>query len=82
MKLFSLKRRRAGQISDNLPKNIGLSLPANIFDYEFLICGKNVPYTQNQIVNLFIEHGAMLLTLDSSINASENKSVMTICCNL
>jgi hypothetical protein len=82
VKLFKAQGKKAGQISEHYPKNIGLSLSANAYDYEFLICGRNVPYTQNQIVNFFIEHGAMLQTVDSSINAYENKFVTTICCNL
>ncbi len=82
MKLLESKEKRAKQLAGYYPKNIGLSLPGNIFDYEFLICGKNVPYTQNQIISVFVEHGAMLLALDSSINSFENKFVLTLCCNL
>jgi hypothetical protein len=79
---FKLKSRQTERIASYYPGNIGLSRPANIFDYEFLISSKNVPYTQNHIVNTFIQHGAMLLTLDSSINAHENSIILAICCNL
>jgi len=84
MSLFSSgKQRRGKQIAANYyPKSIGLSLPGNSFDYEFLICGKNVPYTQNQIVNQFIGHGAMLISLDSSADPLENRFILSICCNL
>ena len=81
VKLFSSGQEKK-MISDHYPKSIGFSFPAKMFDYEFLICGKNVPYTQNQIINVFIENGAMLLALDSSINAPENKFILSICCNL
>jgi uncharacterized protein DUF5679 len=81
VKLFSSGQEKK-LISDQYPKSIGFSLPAKMFDYEFLICGKNVPYTQNQIIGVFIENGAMLLALDSSISAPENKFILSICCNL
>lgn len=67
---------------DYHPRSIGLSLPGKIYDYEFLICGKNAPYTQNQIVGEFIGHGAMLLALDSSTNTNQSRFALTICCNL
>jgi hypothetical protein len=76
------KSIRSKQVAEYFPKNIGLSLPANTYDYEFLICGRSVPYTQNQIISSFVDHGAMLLSLDSSINSLENKFVLTLCCNL
>jgi len=84
VKLLDLKaRQQSRQITDYYPrKNIGLSLPASTFDYEFLVTGKNFPYNQNQVIRSFIDHGAMLLTLDGSINAAQNKFVLNITCNL
>ena len=82
MKLFKVQRRKTRKLSEYHTKNIGLSLSANALDYEFVVCGKNAPYTQNQIISFFIVHGAMLQSVDSSINAYENKFVLTLSCNL
>jgi hypothetical protein len=70
------------QIAINHPKNIGFSRPAGTFDYEFLICGRDVPFTQNQIVDLFIRHGAMILALDGSRDEYGEKFTLSLCCNL
>lgn len=78
-----LEPRRSKQITPGyFQKSIGLSLPGNAFDYEFLISGKNLPYTQNQVINAFIENGARLLSLDSNTNPDENRFVLTVCCDL
>jgi len=83
VKFFNPRGRQTKQsAADYYPKSIGLPLPGNMFDYEFLVCARNTPYTQNQIMSVFIDHGAMLLALDSSTDSTENKFILSICCNL
>lgn len=80
--VFKQKWHRGKQIADYYPKSIGLSLPANIFDYEFLISGDNAPYNQNQVMKVFVDHGAMIQALDSSTSVQDNKFTLSLCCNL
>jgi len=80
--LFSISSKKK-QLAESFPRKVlGFSQPAKVFDYEFLICGKNVPYNQNQILRVFTDHGAMLLSLDSSVNASGDKFAFAVICNL
>ncbi len=82
VRLFNVQKKKTRHVSEYHPKNIGLSLSADAFDYEFVVCGKNTPYTQNQIINFFIVHGAMLESIDSGANVYENAFVLTLCCDL
>lgn len=82
MKFFRQNWSQEKKIGDYYPKSIGLSLPASIFDYEFLISGDSVPYTQNRVMKVFVDHGAMILALDSSISSVHNKFTLSVYCNL
>jgi len=77
-----LGKSKGSQNVASYPKNMGLSIPAKLSDYEFLIRGKDVPFIQNQIVKIFIEHSVGLLALDSGIDANRNEFVISICCDL
>jgi hypothetical protein len=81
VKLFSNSEQNDRVVGYH-PRSIGLSLPGKVYDYEFLVCGNNAPYTQNQIVGQFIGHGAMILALDSSTDSTQSRFALTICCNL
>lgn len=83
MKLFGEKNPAPKTIAtEYYARNIGLTLPGTSYDYEFLVCGKNVPYAQNRVIGTFIEHGAAILTLDGSAKAAGGEFVLSACCNL
>jgi hypothetical protein len=85
VKLLNFRTDQSGKKSIaecGVKRTIGLSRPGNMFDYEFQICGNNVPYIQNEVLNVFVQHGAMLVSLEGSANAFEDNFTLTVCCNL
>jgi Domain of unknown function (DUF5679) len=82
MGFLEIGKARKQFSSASFPRSIGLSLPGSYYDYEFLVCGKNTSFTQNQVLRTFIEHGVMLVSLNSAINQIENKFILNVICNL
>ena len=63
--------------------SIGFSSPAGQFDFEFLIKGKKVPSALNQILSVFLEHYANLLSLSNNNSSNDGRAFkLSLSCNL
>jgi hypothetical protein len=84
VKLFKYKPKDDQVIEEYAHSSgVGLSSPAGQFDYEFLIKGKKVPSALNQILDIFLEHYANLLTLNNNNSSNDGRVFrLAVSCNL
>ena len=74
--------KKKGFANDFHPRTIGLSSPGSTFDYEFVVVGKDLSFSQNEIISYFLEQGASILAIDGWVNSVERKCILTVCCSL
>jgi predicted amino acid-binding ACT domain protein len=64
------------------PNNIGYLQPANEFDFEFLIIGKDIPGATYKVINFFLTHYVKLLGIKSLVDEKRKEFSLSLLCDM
>ncbi len=64
------------------PNNIGGLRPANEFDYEFLIVGKDIYGAPFKVINAFLQHYVGILSIRSNTDQNRKEFSLALLCDL